>query len=58
MKAAQTSCSAVSGKVASVHSELENSLVLALLTEGGNLNNGWLGATDTSTEADTHSSQN
>ena len=51
MKAAQTACSAVSGKVASVHSELENSLVLSLLTAGDNLSNGWLGATDSLTEA-------
>ena len=43
---AKATCEAYSAHLASVTSNLENSLVLSVLTAGDNLNNGWLGATD------------
>lgn len=47
---AKAACEADSGNLASVGSELENSLVLSVLTAGDNNSNGWLGATDTATD--------
>lgn len=46
---AKAACEAESAQLASVTSNLENAVVLSVLTAGNNLNNGWLGATDTQT---------
>ena len=50
--AAKADCEAESANLASVTSNLENELVLSVLTAGDNLNNGWLGATDHDTVGD------
>ena len=47
---AKAACEADSAQLSSVTSNLENELVLSVLTAGDNLNNGWLGATDLETD--------
>ena len=47
---AKADCEADSAALTSVSSELENSLVVSVLTAGDNNNNGWLGATDTAVD--------
>ena len=47
---AKAACEAESAQLASVTSNLENAVVLSVLTAGDNLNNGWLEATDTETD--------
>ena len=47
---AKAACEADSSDLASVTSETENLVVHSVLTADGNNNNGWLGATDTTTD--------